>query len=69
MPAELRRGCAEKSMRGLRKMLAQTEAVSNTMPAWAITAVPRRRLVGVFNNFLINLTYDEVFKQRPSFLL
>ncbi len=28
MPAELRRGCEEKRMRGWRKMLAQTVAVS-----------------------------------------
>jgi hypothetical protein len=62
IPAELRRGCAEKSMRGLRKMLAQTEAVRRTMPAWAITAVPRDRLAEILNSFLAEkLTYDEVF--------
>jgi hypothetical protein len=45
IPAELRRGCAEKSMRGLSKMLAQTEAVRRIMPAWAMTAVPGEELV------------------------
>lgn len=39
-PPELRRGWAEKRMRGLRKTLAQTEAVRRRMPACAITAVP-----------------------------
>lgn len=45
-PAELRRGCALKSMRGERKMEAQTEAVRRMMPNWAIIAVPvKRKLV------------------------
>jgi hypothetical protein len=47
IPAELRRGCAEKRIRGLRKMLAQTEAVRRIMPAWATTAVPGERLIEI----------------------
>jgi hypothetical protein len=45
IPAELRRGCAEKSMRSFRKILAQTEAVRRIMPACAITAVPEEKSV------------------------
>jgi hypothetical protein len=41
IPAELRRGCAEKRMRGERKTLAQTEAMRRTTPACAMTAVPK----------------------------
>ena len=40
-PEELRRGCAENRMSGERKTLAQTEATSRTIPACAITAVPK----------------------------
>jgi hypothetical protein len=40
MPAELRRGCAAKRLRGERKTLAQMEAVRRRIPAWAMTAVP-----------------------------
>jgi hypothetical protein len=47
MPALLRRGCAEKRIRSLRKTLAQTEATRRTMPACAITAVPGKGLVKV----------------------
>ncbi len=47
-PPEFRRGCAEKRMRGLRKTLAQTEAVRRTIPAWAITAVPRNEVSRYF---------------------
>lgn len=41
-PEDWRRGWAENKIREWRKMLAQTEAVSRMMPAWAITAVPIR---------------------------
>jgi len=41
---ELRRGCAEKKIRSLRKMLAQIVANSSIMPAWAIMAVPEGEL-------------------------
>ena len=39
--AELRSGCAEKKIKSLRKMLAQTVAKRRMMPAWAMMAVPR----------------------------
>jgi len=39
-PAEFRRGCAEKKIKGLRKTLAQTEATSKISPACAMPAVP-----------------------------
>jgi len=40
---ELRRGWAEKKMRGWRKMPAQTEATRRIMPPCAIIAVPVMR--------------------------
>lgn len=42
IPAELRRGCAEKNIRSWRKMLDQTVATNRIIPAWAMIAVPRQ---------------------------
>jgi hypothetical protein len=39
-PAELRRGCAEKKIKSLRKMLAQIRGMRRATPAWARIAVP-----------------------------
>jgi hypothetical protein len=69
IPAELSRGWAEKSMRGLRNMLAQTEAVRRIMPAWAMTAVPGEMLALILDDFSTDLTYDKVVVQRLSLLL
>lgn len=40
IPAELRRGCAVKSMRGERRMSAQIRAVKRKTPNCVIIAVP-----------------------------
>jgi len=60
-------------MRGLRNMLAQTEAARRIMPAWAMTAVPGEReiemLALILDDFSIDLTYDKVVVQGLSLLL
>jgi hypothetical protein len=56
-------------MRGLRNMLAQTEAVRRIMPAWAMTAVPGEMLALILDDFSTDLTYDKVVVQRLSLLL
>lgn len=68
-PPEFRRGCAEKRIRGLRKMLAQTEAVRSMIPACAITAVPEGELVGSFNKGEGGCTDDQVVVDRSTLLL